>query len=313
MYGAPTRDVLTLWSENVILKRQGKRLFKTAKQELKHAVGRKLSAQTASASFQLAFTDQEFLLRKELRPIRLQLELLKPELALHDAKIKSTVVIFGSARIPEIAVAKRRLQTIQAHLAKNPEDEALQKQVRVAQKIVDKSYYYDEARRLAKLISRHGRDEEGNPLIVVTGGGPGMMEAANRGAHEVGAKNIGLNIVLPTEQEPNHYITPELCFQFHYFAIRKMHFLIRAKALVVFPGGYGTLDELFEALTLVQTGKIARMPIILVGKKYWQDLINFDYMVEEGVIEFEDLNLFEYVENAQDAWEKIRVFYEGTK
>jgi uncharacterized protein (TIGR00730 family) len=295
------------------LKRRGKRLFRSAKQELKLAKAPKVSAQTASASYQLAFNDQEFLLRRELRPIRLQLELLKAELAQHDAKIKSTVVIFGSARIPEPAVAKRRLQTIQAHLAKNPEDKVLQKQVKIAQRIVDKSHFYDEAKRLAKLISRHGRDEEGNPLIVVTGGGPGMMEAANRGAYEVGAKNIGLNIVLPMEQAPNHYITPELCFQFHYFAVRKMHFLIRAKALVVFPGGYGTLDELFEALTLVQTGKIARMPIILVGKQYWQDLINFDYMVEEGVIESEDLDLFEYVENAQDAWEKIKVFYEGSK
>jgi len=297
----------------MVLKRKGKRLFRSARQELKLAAGRKASAQTASESFRLAYSDQEFLLRKELRPIRLQLELLKPELIQHGAKIKSTVVIFGSARIPESAVAKRRLQSIQAHLTKNPDDKVLQNQMKIAKRIVEKSHYYDEARHLAKLISRHGRDEEGNPLIIVTGGGPGMMEAANRGAYEVGAKNIGLNIVLPMEQAPNHYITPELCFQFHYFAVRKMHFLIRAKALVVFPGGYGTLDELFEALTLVQTGKIARMPIILVGKEYWQKLLNFDFMVEEGVIDAEDLGLFEYAETAQDAWEKIRVFYEGSK
>jgi uncharacterized protein (TIGR00730 family) len=295
------------------LKRHGKRLFRSAKQELKHAQARKASAQTASSSYQLAFTDQEFLLRRELRPIRLQLELLKPELAQHDAKIKSTVVIFGSARIPEPTVAHRRLQTVHAHLAKNPEDKELQRAAKIAERVTEKSHYYEEARQLGRLISRHGRDEEGNPLIVVTGGGPGVMEAANRGAHEVGAKNIGLNIVLPLEQEPNHYITPELCFQFHYFAVRKMHFLIRAKALVVFPGGYGTLDELFEALTLIQTGKIASMPIILVGKKYWHDLINFNFLVDEGVIEAEDLNLFKYAENAQETWEMIKSFYEGKK
>jgi uncharacterized protein (TIGR00730 family) len=295
------------------LKRRGKRLFRSAKQELKHAVSNKPSAQTTSSAYQLAYTDQDFLLRRQLRPIRLQLELLKAELIQHHAKIKSTVVIFGSARIPDPETAKKHLHAIKTQLTKNPEDKSLLKKAEIAEKIFEKSHYYEEARQLAKLISRHGRDEEGNALFIVTGGGPGIMEAANRGAHDVGAKSIGLNIVLPLEQGPNRFITPEFCFQFHYFAIRKMHFLIRAKALVMFPGGYGTLDELFEALTLVQTGKIARMPIILVGKKYWEGLINFNYMVEEGVIETEDLNLFTHVESGQEAWEVIRKFYEGTK
>jgi uncharacterized protein (TIGR00730 family) len=295
------------------LKRRRNRIFRTAKEELKHSISSKSYPQTESSAYQLAYTDQEFLLRKELRPIRLQLELLKAELIQQQAKIKSTVVIFGSARIPDTETSTKRLHALQGMLAKKPDDSQLKQAIKIAEKIAQKSQYYEEALRLAKLISRHGRDLEGNPLVVVTGGGPGIMEAANRGAHEVGAKNVGLNIVLPMEQGPNHYITPEFCFQFHYFAVRKMHFLIRAKALVVFPGGYGTLDELFEALTLLQTGKIARMPIILVGKKYWAALINFDFMVSEGVVDKEDLNLFTYAETAQEAWNVIEQFYGGSK
>ena len=252
------------------VKKRVKRIFRLAKQELKQARKKGPSGQEyySSSAYRLAYLDQEFLLRKELRSVGLQLELLKPELILRDQKIESTVVIFGSARIPEAQAAKRKLQVIQAHLAKTPEDAALQLDARATEKIIQKSYYYDEARKLGKIISQNGKDESGNALVVVTGGGPGIMEAANRGAQDVNAKSIGLNILLPMEQGPNPYITPELCFQFHYFAIRKMHFLIRAKALVAFPGGYGTLDELFEALTLVQTKKIKKMPIILVGKTY---------------------------------------------
>lgn len=291
------------------LKRRSGRLFRSARQEVKQLPQAKVSLQECSSAYQLAFLDQDFLLRHELRSVRLQLELLKPELIQHDLKIKSTVVIFGSARIPEPDVAKRRLESIQAHLGKTPQDKDLLAQLKIAEKILEKSIYYNEARHLARLISRYGKDEEGHPLIVVTGGGPGIMEAANLGANEVGAKNIGLNIVLPMEQGPNAYITPELCFRFHYFAIRKMHFLIRAKALVVFPGGYGTLDELFEALTLVQTQKIKKMPIVLVGRKYWETLLNFNHMVEEGTIDQEDLNLFHFAETGYEAWKIIKRFY----
>lgn len=285
-----------------------KRLFRSAKQELKH-VRPHPSSQAAASAYRLAFIDQDFLLRRELRAVRLQLELLKPELIQHDAKIKSTIVVFGSARIPEPAVAKNRLEIAQTLLAKEPNDLQLQQSVRIAENLVKKSHYYDEARKLGRLISTEGKDEFGNPYVVVTGGGPGVMEGANRGAHDVHAKNIGLNIVLPMEQGPNPYITPEFCFQFHYFAIRKMHFLIRAKALVIFPGGYGTLDELFETLTLVQTKKIKLMPIVLIGKEYWNRVINFQTMVDEGTIDEADLQLFTFVENADDAWKTIQAFY----
>jgi uncharacterized protein (TIGR00730 family) len=290
-------------------KQRVKRLFRSAKQELKHATKVHATSQATSSAYRLAFIDQDFLLRRELRAVRLQLELLKPELIQHDAKIKATVVIFGSARIPEPAVAKNCLEIAQALFLKDPQDKSLERHVKIAESLVKKSHYYDEARKLGKLISKEGKDEFGNPFVVVTGGGPGIMEGANRGAHDVHAKNIGLNIVLPMEQGPNPYITPEFCFQFHYFAIRKMHFLIRAKALVIFPGGYGTLDELFETLTLVQTKKIERMPIVLVGKEYWQRVINFQVMVDEGTIDQEDLKLFTFVENADEAWVVIQTFY----
>jgi uncharacterized protein (TIGR00730 family) len=293
----------------MVLKRPVKRIFRSAKQELKHAEKKsKKSAQECSPAYQLAYLDQTFLVRKELRSVRLQLELLKPELSLNDEKIQSTIVIFGSARTPEPEIAKKRYQIIQAHLEKNPTDKTLQNGAKIAEKIAQKSFYYSEARKLGALISQ-GKDAEGNSYVVITGGGPGIMEAANRGAHDVEAKSIGLNIVLPLEQGPNHYITPELCFQFHYFAIRKMHFLIRAKALIVFPGGYGTLDELFEALTLMQTQKMKKMPVILVGKAYWRQLIDFDFMVEEGVVDSGDLSLFSYAENAEQAWQIIQDFY----
>ena len=255
-----------------------------------------------SASYKMAFQDPEFLLRDELRPVRLQLEVLKPELILQEQHIESTVVVFGSARIPDPETAESKLVSAQAEYAKNNDDPLLAKKVEVARKALENSRYYDEARKLGNLISINtGKDK----LVVVTGGGPGIMEAANRGAHEAGIPSIGMNITLPHEQAPNEYITPDLNFQFHYFAIRKMHLLMRAKALVAFPGGFGTLDELFETLTLIQTGKVQPIPVLLFGRAFWERIVNFEALVEEGTISAEDLDLFVYVETAEEAWEVI--------
>ena len=254
------------------------------------------------ASYSLAFLDTAFLLRDELRPVRLQLELLKPELILQEQHIESTVVIYGSARIPDPETAEANLVSAQADYRENSEDAVLARRVELARKALENSKYYEEARKLATLISRNtGKDK----LVVVTGGGPGIMEAANRGAHEAGMPSIGMNIVLPHEQTPNPFITPDLNFQFHYFAIRKMHLLMRAKSLVAFPGGFGTLDELFETLTLIQTHKVSPIPVLLFGQKFWERVINFDALVEEGTISSEDLELFQYVETAEAAWEVI--------
>jgi uncharacterized protein (TIGR00730 family) len=247
--------------------------------------------QTRSASYRLAFADLEFLLRDELRPVRLQLELLKPEMLLSEHRIGSTVVVFGSARMPapEARVARTRKPG----------------------SVLDPARTYAAAREFARLVSRAGQKHgSARRFVIMTGGGPGVMEAANRGAHEVGAESIGLNIVLPYEQAPNTYITPELCFQFHYFAIRKLHFMLRARALVCFPGGYGTLDELFEALNLVQTGKAQAMPILLFDEKYWRRIINFEAMVDAGVLAPADLDLFRYVESAEAAWRAICAHYD---
>jgi hypothetical protein len=260
------------------------------------------SPHTRSASYRLAYQDEEFILRDELRPVRLQLELLKPELILQENHIESTVVIFGSARIPEPETAEARLVSAEAEYRKNNSDDALKQKVNIARRALANSKYYEEARKLGGLISSNtGKDM----LVVITGGGPGIMEAANRGAHEVGIPSIGMNIVLPFEQAPNPYITPELTFQFHYFAVRKMHLLMRAKALVAFPGGYGTLDELFETLTLVQTQKVNAIPILLFGRGFWERVINFNALVEEGTISPKDLDLFQFVETAEDAWDII--------
>ena len=226
--------------------------------------------QINSPAYRLAFDDIDYLLAEEQRPIRLQLELAKPDHMMKVHGIEHTVVIFGSARTPQ------------------------------------DSPYYKLSQDMATLISQKSGCDACPELYVVTGGGPGIMEAANRGASEAGYESIGLNIVLPHEQYPNSYITPALCFRFHYFAMRKMHFLLRARAIVVFPGGFGTLDELFETLTLVQTGKIEPLPIVLFGKQYWQSLINFDLLLEEGMINEEDLNCFSYVETVDEAWELIR-------
>ena len=264
------------------------------------------SPQTKSPSYKLAFQDEDLLLRDELRPVRLQLELLKPELIQTEQGIESTIVIFGSSRIPDPESAGRQLESIQAEAEMNPFDSVLVKKLEMAQRALANSRYYEEARTLARLISESCQCSDKATYVVTTGGGPGIMEAANRGAHDAKAKSIGLNIVLSYEQTPNPYITPDLSFQFHYFAIRKMHFLMRARALVVFPGGFGTMDELFETLTLVQTHKIEPIPILLFGKDFWQRIIDFDALVEEGTISPEDLDLFRYVETAEEAWKFLK-------
>jgi uncharacterized protein (TIGR00730 family) len=264
------------------------------------------SPQTRSPSYRLAYQDEEFLIRDELRPIRLQLELLKPELIQQEQNIESTIVIFGSSRISDPEKAKHAFDSIQIEVEKNPTDPVLTKKMERAQRALNNSKYYEEARKLAHLISSACQWGEKLTHVIATGGGSGIMEAANRGAYDVKAKGIGFNIVLPFEQAPNPFITPDLSFQFHYFAVRKMHFLLRAIALIVFPGGFGTMDELFETLTLVQTHKIKPIPILLFGKEFWERAIDFKVFLEEGTISPEDLHLFQYVEEAEEAWEFIR-------
>lgn len=252
-------------------------------------------------AYRLAFADTDFLVRPELRPVRMQLELLKPELIQQELNIQSTVVIFGSARIPDRASAEEALDAAR----KSGDTVALQR----AERRLLMSGFYEEARRFARLITEQTADHP-HPLYVVTGGGPGIMEAGNRGAFEAGGRSIGLNIVLPHEQRPNEYITPELCFRFHYFALRKMHFLMRSVALAAFPGGFGTLDELFETLTLIQTGKCRRRPILLFGKDFWSRLIDFDLLLDTGMISPGDEQLFHYVETAEEAWALLKKEYD---
>jgi len=276
------------------------RNFPTAKEEAKH-LKPSPDYEGPDSAYRLAFTDTDFLLREELRPVRMQLELLKPELVQHEQGIHSTIVMFGSARILDREGA---LAAVQA--AKAGGDAAA---IKRADMQLAMSRYYEEARRFASLVTKASADRH-NPIYVVTGGGPGIMEAGNRGAHEVGGKSIGLNIVLPHEQLPNPYITPELCFRFHYFALRKMHFLMRSVALVCFPGGFGTLDELFETMTLVQTGKSRRRPILMFGCEFWSKLINFDYLIETGMISPGDEQLFHYVESAEEAWALLEREYD---
>jgi uncharacterized protein (TIGR00730 family) len=276
-----------------------RRIFPSAQEDARIA-GK--AARCQSPSYRLAFQDPDFLLRDELRPVRLQLELLKPELILQEHHIESTIVIFGSARIPEPQAARDALQAAKAELQRDAADPVLQRNVRIAERRAANSRYYEEARKLGRLIAAYSDDHR---LVVMTGGGPGIMEAANRGAHDAGALSIGMNIVLPHEQMPNPYITPDLNFQFHYFAIRKMHLVMRAKALVAFPGGFGTLDELLEILTLIQTGKVRRIPVLLFGRKFWERVIHFQALVDEGTIAPQDLDLFSYVDTAEAAWETI--------
>ncbi|GAA3997504.1 LOG family protein [Comamonas faecalis] len=253
-------------------------------------------------AYRLAFTDPEFLQRPETRGIRFQLELLKPELSLAEQGIEHTIVVYGSARFVDPEQAQQELD--QARASCDASATAL------AERAVRNARYYQLAREFARVIARRNKHCDAcERLYICTGGGPGIMEAANRGAHDEGEPNIGLNITLPHEQHCNPYITPQLSFKFHYFALRKMHFMMRAKALVVFPGGFGTLDELFEVLTLVQTGKARPVPIVLFGKDFWQRLINFDALVEQGTISADDLKLFHYSDDAADAWAYIKAFY----
>lgn len=265
--------------------------------------------QTAPSD-KLAFLDENFMLIEQVRPIRLQLEYLKPELKQQEQHIESTIVIFGSARIDSPEHARENLRIAELRVKEHPDNSEYQQQLKIAERNLKKSRYYDESRRLAFIISRSCQADKHRNFVVITGGGPGIMEAANRGAYEADAKSIGLNIMLPHEEGHNPYITPELRFQFHYFAMRKMHFLMRARALVFFPGGFGTLDELFETLTLMQTKKITRVPIVLFGESYWRRVINFDTLVEEGAIDAIDTQLFQYAETAEQAWDIITSFYQ---
>lgn len=275
------------------------RNFPSAEEEAR-ALGEADRYAGPESAYRLAFTDTAFLLREELRPVRMQLELLKCETIQQEQGIESTIVIFGSARIPSPEGAAALLEAARA--SGDPVA------VRRAETAASMSHYYDQARRFAALVTARSQHLK-TPIYVVTGGGPGIMEAGNRGAHEVGGKSIGLNIVLPHEQAPNPYITPELCFQFHYFALRKMHFVMRSIALVCFPGGFGTLDELFETLTLIQTGKSRPRPILLFGREFWEKLLNFQLLIDTGMISPGDVNLFRFVESAEEAWDHLEAFY----
>lgn len=259
------------------------RVFPDARQDIDTCRDTPQTPQTQAPAYQLAFADDQFLCRDELRPVRLQLELLKPEMLMTEAGVDSTVVLFGGARIPEPAKKETARTETLAGLSK----------------------YYAEAQEFARLMTLKSMESGGRENVIVTGGGPGVMEAGNRGAADAGGRSVGLNIVLPFEQAPNAYVTPELCFNFHYFAIRKMHFLLRANAITVFPGGFGTLDETFEALTLIQTHRMKPVPFLLFGRAFWESIINWDVLAEAGTIAEDDLELFRFVETAQEAVEVI--------
>ena len=259
-----------------------------------------VTPQTQDPAYRLAYRDTDFLLREELRPVRFQLELLKCEMLLEEAGIGSTLVVYGSARIPSPEMADEALAT-----ATSPQRRA------VVERLIAKSHYYEQAHALGRIVGECALVEDGKrQFVICSGGGPSIMEAVNRGAAEAGAESIGLNIVLPHEQAPNAFVTPHLSFQFHYFALRKMHFLLRARAVAVFPGGFGTLDELMELLTLIQTGKMKPIPILLFGRDYWDKIIDFTAMADEGVINHADLELFRWVETADEAWSHIKAFYQ---
>ncbi|MDD5157801.1 LOG family protein [Sulfurimonas sp.] len=263
-----------------------------------------------SPSYRPADEDYDFLREDSVRGVRLQIDYLKTELLLQEHKIEETISVFGGTRILEEAHAKRKLEKVLEAYEMNPQDEMLAKKVKMAQNVLKKSNFYNIAREFGRLVGTSRKTANDNTLTIMTGGGPGAMEAANRGAFDVGAKSIGLNIILPREQFPNPYITPELCFQFHYFSMRKLHFLKRTKALVAFPGGFGTLDELAETLTLIQTRKIAPFPVVLVGEEFWKGAINFEYFLDEGLIDFEDMRLFWYAESAAEIWSSILEWHE---
>jgi len=268
--------------------RQQKHPLRDAHTDRTAAAGVPVTPQTEAPAYKLAFNDFDFMCRDELRPVRLQLELLKPEMMLDEYGVRSTIVLFGGARIPEPA----------------------KKEGARTKTLADLSRFYDEAREFSRLMTLKSKESQGSEDVIVTGGGPGVMEAGNRGAMDAEGVSIGLNIVLPFEQAPNAYVTPDLCFNFHYFAIRKMHFLMRAKAICVFPGGFGTLDETFEALTLIQTGRMQRVPFLLFGREFWERIINWDALADAGTISAEDLNLFRFVETAQEAMEVIETWGE---
>lgn len=263
----------------------------------------------SSPSYRQADQDVDFLNQDDLRSFRLQVDFLKAEQLLQENKVKHSIVVFGGTRIKEPGEAKRKVEALKTVLASKPDDAALRRKLAIAERIYAKSGFYNIAREFGKLVGQSGRGSVDCQCVVMTGGGPGLMEAANRGAFDAGAMTVGLNINLPHEQFPNPYITPDLCFRFHYFAIRKLHFLLRAKALVVFPGGYGTFDELFETLTLMQTRKIQQVPVILVGECFWKEAFNIEFLIDEGVVDAEDRNLFWYAETADDIWQGIIDWY----
>jgi uncharacterized protein (TIGR00730 family) len=273
----------------------------------------KLKAILNSPSYLPVEYDAKFLQQPELRPVRVQLELLKPELALATERVHSTIVVFGGTQILEESAAQAELERARLAVAESPDDLRRQRTVARLERIVAKAPFYEAARQFAQIVSQACQVNGDCDYVITTGGGPGIMEAANRGAHEVGAKSIGLNITLPAEQVPNPYITPNLCFQFHYFALRKMHFLMRAKALVVFPGGFGTLDELFDALTLRQTHRMQQIPIVLFGRDYWNRVVDFQFLADEGVIADEHLSLISYAETPEEAWQIICQFHQQTQ
>ncbi len=276
------------------------RRFRRAAEDAKTAEQVLITPQTSDPAYKLAYRDTDFLLREELRPVRFQLELLKPEMLLDEANIGSTFVMYGSARIPEPSKAQEKIDA-----AKTPQEK------RIAENLAAKSKYYEEARKLAHIASNCEQTEDGKrQFVVCSGGGPSIMEAANRGAHEAGKESIGLNIVLPHEQAPNEYVTPHLSFQFHYFALRKMHFLLRARAIAVFPGGFGTFDEFFELLTLIQTGKMEPVPILLYGQDFWTKVVDLEALADEGTVSHKDLDLFTMVETAEEGWDIVRDYYE---
>ncbi len=266
---------------------------------------RRIEAIMSSPGYREADRDVDFLHRDDTRGLRLQLDYLKPEYLLEGHSVEHTIVVFGSTRIPEPAAARRKTEQLRAALAENPGNVDIEARLAVAERLLDKSRYYEAAREFGRIVGDAGGGPQDSRVVVMTGGGPGIMEAANRGSHDIGAKSIGLNISLPHEQYPNPYVTPELCVRFHYFALRKLHFLMRAKALVAFPGGYGTFDELFETLTLIQTRTIKPVPVVLVGEAYWRRAVNVDFMVDEGVIDPEDRELFWFAEEPREVWDGI--------
>lgn len=268
---------------------------------------------TESPSYRLAYRDMDFIGRVDLRPLRLQIELQKPELILEEHGVTSMVVCFGGTQVISQEEGQALVAEMEAQLATDPDNRDFQRQVELAQAKLRKSHYYEECRTFAQIVSSRSKTDVQQDFLVCTGGGPGIMEAGNRGAYEVGARSVGLNITLPFEQVPNAYITPDLCFQFNYFALRKMHFLFRAMAIVCFPGGFGTLDELFTALTLRQTTRMQPIPIILYGTNYWKNVINFQFLADEGVIRDEHLELLDFVDDPESCWKIIVDWYKNAE